>query len=303
MSVSETHRAGAWVVSPAPVPALTATVDRVATTDVLFIGDLHLDHPTADRAAVKRLLDDARERNAAIALLGDVFDVMQGFGDKRQSKSELAARYTGRDDYLTAVLEDVLEVLEPYADLIWVVLQGNHESSVARYNGVHLEQLLAHELRRAGGACVAPGYETYALLRFRFREADGKADAVVPLWLTHGYGGGGEVTKGTIQAARRAVTYPDARIVVSGHIHSSYFIAHEQHRVTARGIVYDVEQEHYVVNTAKNEHKSHRGWHVERGRGPRKLSGWWGSFRRARGEAAALSASEKVSWDFYRAKP
>ena len=304
MSVTDAHAVGAWEANHAPIPTLTAAVDRAAGADVLFLGDLHLDHPHADRAAVKRLLEDARARNAAIALLGDVFDVMQGTGDRRASKSELAARYVGRDDYLMAVLEDVLEVLEPYAKLVWLVLQGNHESSIARFNGVHLEQLLAHELRRAGGATVAPGYETYALLRFQFRETpSNRADNVVPLWLTHGYGGGGEVTKGTIQAARRAVTYPDARIVVSGHIHSSYFVAHEQHRVTARGIVYDVEQEHYVVNTAKNEHGARRGWHVERGRGPRLLSGWWGSFRRARGEASSASAGERVSWDFYRAKP
>jgi hypothetical protein len=301
VSVTEAHPVGAWHATPAPIPALTGIVDRAEPTNLLFLGDLHLDHPSADRNGIKRLLDDARERNAAIALLGDVVDAMQGTNDRRAAKSELQARYVGRDDYLIAILEDVTEFLLPYADLIWLVLQGNHESSIARYNGVHLEQLLAHELRRAGGVAVAPGYQTYALLRFAWRENPTKADAVVPLWLTHGYGGGGEVTKGTIQAQRRAVTYPDARIVVSGHIHSSYFVGHEQHRVTARGVVYDVEQEHYVVNTAKNDHELRRGWHVEKGRGPRRLSGWWGAFRRARGEFSGQS--EKVSWDFWRAKP
>ena len=293
---------GAWETGNAPVPALTGTVDRTTGATILFLGDLHLDHPKADRVALKRLLDDARERNAAIALLGDTFDVMQGAGDRRASKSALQERYVGRDDYLVAVLEDVAEFLLPYADLVWIVLEGNHESSVARYNGVHLEQLLAHELRRAGGFAVSPGYQSYAVLRFKWRDGP-KCEATVPLWLTHGYGGGGEVTKGTIQAARRAVTYPDARIVVSGHIHSTHFVAHEQHRVTARGIVYDVEQEHYVLNTAKNEHAERRGYHVERGRGPRKLSGWWGEFRRARGQLAASSTGERVAWDFWRAKP
>lgn len=294
---------GAWEVGKAPVPCLVANVSRSEGATMLFIGDLHLDHPKADRHALKRLLEDAVERNAAIHILGDAFDVMQGAGDRRSSKSALMTRYVGRDDYLTAVLEDVVEVLGPYAANIHVVLEGNHESAIARYNGVHLEQLLAHELRRLGGQAIAPGYQTYCLAAFRFGDARERADATVPFWLTHGYGGGGEVTKGTIQAARRAVTYPDARFLVSGHIHSTYFVAHEQHRVTQRGLVYNVEQEHYVVNTMKNEHAERGGYHIERGRGPRMPSGWWATFRRARGGDVDKTTSERVTWDFTRAKP
>jgi hypothetical protein len=300
--MTEPARAGAWEVrEDLPVPAARARVNRSEGASILFLGDLHLDHPRSDRKAVKRLLDEAAARDAAVVLLGDQFDVMQGVADRRSAKSDLMRRYAGRDDYLTAVLEDVSEFLTPYARHIWVVLDGNHESAITKYNEISLTRLLVHELRRAGGPAVTPGYQSYALLQFRWGNND-RSDETVPLWLTHGYGGGGEVTKGTIQAARRAVTYPDARVVVSGHIHSSYYVAHEQHRVTSRGLPYNVEQEHYVVNTAKEEHAARSGWHVERGRGPRSLSGWWGSFYRARGEEVA-GMVDKVRWDFWRAKP
>jgi len=293
--------AGAWTVSDAGIPTATANVNRDEGATLLFIGDLHLDYPNADRKGAARLLKRAVERDAAIILLGDVFDVMQGMGDRRRSKAELRARYAGRDDYLTAVLEDVTAFLEPFASHVWIALDGNHESAITHYNEVSLTKLLAHDLRRAGGPVVAPGYQTYALARLSFRQDDTRADTVVPFWISHGHGGGGEVTKGTLQAQRRAVTYPDARFVVSGHIHSSYFVAHEQHRVTPNGLVYDTEQEHYCVGGWKNEHRGSR-FHIEKGRGPRLPSGWWATFYRAHGDATEGRA-DRARWEFTRAIP
>jgi hypothetical protein len=301
------HGIGAWFPSEGgDVPCVTARVTSQEGASVLFMGDLHLDNPKSDRGAIKRMLDAAVQRDAAIVLLGDVFDAMQGARDPRGSKADLLAKYVGRDDYLFAMVEDVAEFLRPYARNIWVILQGNHESSVAKHYGVHLEQLLAYELNKFGGQVVVPGYQTYGLIQLSFRDEVAKhrsvADAKVPFWMTHGSGGGGEVTKGTIQAHRRAVTYPDARFVVSGHIHSSYFVAHEQHRITAKGYTYDTEQEHYVVGSWKNEHEPGRGWHVERGRGPRLPSAWLSTFYRSHraGNGAASGEVNRVRWEFTR---
>ena len=290
-----------WSPIDAPVPAARAIVSRADGATLLFLGDMHLDHPDANRRALTRLLDEAVTRDAAIILLGDTFDVMQAVGDRRGSKADLRRRYAGRDDYLTAVLEDVSEVLTPYAPHIWVVLDGNHESSVTKYNEISLTRLLVHELRRAGGPTVTPGYQSYALLHLAWTDRE-KRDATIPFWIAHGHGGGGEVSKGVLQAQRRAVTYPDARFVVSGHIHSSYFVAHEQHRVTPNGLVFDTEQEHYVVGAWKNEHVRASGWHVEKGRGPRMPSGWWATFYRAHGRAEA-GVADRARWEFTRAIP
>ena len=294
--------AGAWAIRDGNIPTARANVTREDGATILFVGDMHLDHPAADRKAAARLLKEAVDRNAAIILLGDTFDVMQGQGDKRRAKHELMARYAGRDDYLTAVLEDVSGFLEPYASNIWVVLDGNHESAVTRYNEVSLTRLLVHNLRGMGGPAITPGYQSYALAQLAFREGGPRTDYVIPFWLTHGYGGGGEVTKGVNQAHRRAVTYPDARFVISGHVHSSYFVAYEQHRVTPNGLVYDTEQEHYCVGTWKNEHASRSQYHVEKGRGPRLPSGWWCVFYRAHGKAEEGRA-DRARWEFTRATP
>jgi len=295
---------GSWEVRNAGVPRIHGHLARETEPTLLFLGDLHLDNPKADRAALKRILGEAVARDAAVLLLGDVFDAMQGSGDRRGTKRDLMAKYTGRDDYLTALVEDVSEFLSPYAKHIWLSLQGNHESSVARHYGVHLEQLLAYELNKAGGNVIVPGYQTYAVLSFSWGK-ETVTHATVPFWIAHGHGGGGEVTKGVIQAQRRAVTYPDARFVVSGHIHSSYFVAHEQHRLSHTGQVFNVEQEHYVVGAWKNEHEPQQGWWVEKGRGPRMPSGWWAKFHRihARKKSGNSRTLVPVGWEFTRAIP
>jgi hypothetical protein len=298
------HKIGAWTPQSKGVPRIDAIVNRTEGATLLFLGDLHLDNPKADRAALKRILDEAVAREAAVLLLGDVFDAMQGAGDKRGTKKDLMARYVGRDDYLTALVEDVAEFLTPYAKHIWLILQGNHESAVARHYGVHLEQLLAYELNKAGGNVTVPGYQTYAMVGLKFGDRQTGA-GTIPFWIAHGHGGGGEVTKGVLQAQRRAVTYPDARFVVSGHIHSSYFVAHEQHRLSSKGMTYNTEQEHYVVGAWKNEHAPASGWWVEKGRGPRMPSGWWATFYRAHGivKSGTDASVNRFRWDFTRAIP
>lgn len=285
-----------WEIQHGPIPIAIGVISVEHKPSLLFLGDLHLDNAKVDRAAVRTLLNEAVERDALVVLLGDVFDLMQGYGDKRASLSALKRDYAESGSYLGAVLDDVTEFLLPYARNIWVILQGNHESTVARFAGVRLEQMLAANLTRAGGAPVTPGYQTYALAKLY--HATDKRVRDVPFWISHGYGGGGEVTKGVIQAQRRAVTYPDARFVVSGHVHSSYYVAHEQWRLDRYYRPFASEQEHYVVGTFKDEFSSGSGYHVEKGRGPRLPSGWWAKFSRRK-----RRDSVQFFWSFERAVP
>lgn len=257
---------------------------------VLFIGDVHWDNSKCDRKALKRLLDEALERRAAIVDLGDWFDAMQGPGDRRATKSALREEHQ-RDDYFNALVETSARWLEPYAGNFAVMLTGNHETAVTKHHEIDLTAAHVTALKALGSPVIYGGYQTYALMRLSYAKTQRQT---VPLWLEHGHGGGGAVTKGVIQAQRRAVTYPDARIVLSGHVHSSYYVAHEQWRVSQAGVVSRAEQEHYVVNTFKDEWGTGRkGWHVERGRGPRVPSGWWARF---------YYRNNAFHWEFTRAK-
>lgn len=259
---------------------------------VLFLGDLHWDHPLCDRQALKRILDEAVASGYWIALLGDTFCAMQVTGDRRGSKGAVRPEHA-RDDYLTALIETSVEWFEPYREHLWLVLHGNHETAVLKHHEVDLVRHFAGGLSSTAHTVLTPGYSSYAILRLARQRQRGS----IAFWLAHGHGGGGPVTKGVIQAQRRAVTFPDAQILVSGHIHNSYFVAHEQHRLAVSGRVYATEQEHYVVSSFKNEFKDGRGgWHVERGGGPVIPSGWFGEFR------FKSSDTSEVAWDMRRAK-
>lgn len=235
---------------------------------LLFMGDLHWDHPRTDRNAMRRVLNEAVERDAWIVLLGDTFCAMQGKYDRRGTKEAVRPEHQ-RDDYFTALTETAAEWFKPYAKHIWLVLDGNHESAVKKNHEV---DLVKHFVDALGEPILRPGYTTYALVRFKRQNQQ----ATAPIWLGHGSGGNSPVTKGTISAQRRAVMYPDARVLVTGHIHNQWYVAHPQLRVNKTGKITSVLQEHFSVGTFKDDYGGGKGgWAVEKGFGPTVPSVWW----------------------------
>jgi hypothetical protein len=296
---TEPHLVGRWEQTQfGDVPCLETFIERANPQTLLFLGDLHLDHYKSNRKDLKRVLDDAVEKEAAIILVGDVFDAMQGKSDRRANKAALRSRYTGRDDYLGAIVDDVSDFLMPYARNIWMVLEGNHESAITRWSEINLTRLLVHNLNTQGGAkALAPGYQTYAALKLN--HSQNRRGVILPFFVTHGFGGASAVTGGAISMQRRAVTYPDAEFVVSGHLHRSLSSEQAQHRISQRGRVHDTVQEAYQVSAWKSASMNAAGFETERGFGPTIASGWWAEFYRARGENPVPA----YRFWFYKAKP
>lgn len=239
---------------------------------VLFLGDIHWDHIRCDRKALKRILDEAVAQDAWIVLLGDTLDLMQGRNDRRSSKSSIRPEHNN-EDYFGSVLETAVDWFTPYAKNLWLVLDGNHETAILKHNEVNMTRAFVRELSsKAGHNIMYPGYSTYAMFRATMHKT---RRTTRKFFLHHGMGGGGKVTKAAITAQRMAVTYPDADFVLTGHIHGSQFTAHEQWRINDSGKAYITEQEHYLVNTFKEEFKKGKGgWAVEKGFGPKVPSGW-----------------------------
>lgn len=91
----------------------------------------------------------------------------------------------------------------------------------------------------------------------------------------HGYGGGGPVTKGTIQSSRRRAMLRDYDVEWMGHIHESWL-----HRDVVEGLAPSgrpIYSDVYSLRTAgyKDEWSGGNGWHVERGAPPKPLGAWW----------------------------
>jgi hypothetical protein len=93
---------------------------------LLLRSDAHTDNSKCDRELEQKHLRQALERSAIICDLGDCLDLMQGASDRRQCKSQLRSSHAAAA-YFDAVINEVAERYEPYAQH-WAFLgQGNHE--------------------------------------------------------------------------------------------------------------------------------------------------------------------------------
>ena len=258
----------------------------------LLSSDRHWDNPHSNLKLQKIHLDQARERNAKILDFGDLFCVMQGKYDRRSSKSDLRPEHQV-DNYLDAVVNTAVDWFSPYADLFALVSEGNHESAIRKNHETDLIERFVTTLNYKNGTKLTKGlYTGYVRFRFKKKKSSSRLTPIL-LNFTHGYGGGGPVTRGVIQTNRKAVYLPDAQICVSGHIHESWQIAIPRERVNHKGTIHLDEQTHICLPTYKEEYLAGENYHRERGRPPKPLGAWWLRFYFELGE---------IKYEFTRAK-
>lgn len=240
---------------------------------VLLSSDRHHDNAFCRQDMELAHLEQAKERQAVIVDAGDLFDVMQGKDDRRQSKDELRVE-NKRTAYLDSVIKSAAEFYGPYARHFAVIGRGNHESAILGHHGVDLISNLVHRLNADhGGRVYAGGYGGWVVFRFYIHQTVCTARF---LKYFHGSGGGGAVTRGVIQTNRMAVTYPDADIVFSGHTHDSWIVPIARERLSQKGFQFQDVAYHVRTPTYKDEYRAGEGgWHVERGGPPKPLGAVW----------------------------
>lgn len=234
----------------------------------LLRGDAHADNPHCDRQLMIHHMNQARERNAGIIDVGDLFCLMGGKYDPRSDKTGVRPEYQV-SDYLGAVEDDMVRIHEPYADLFVQVSDGNHNTSVLR----------RHEYDILGRFCRRLGIERgrYAgWVFFRFSGTKGNR-TTRKLYYHHGVGNGGIVTKGTLNPLRIASYTPDADIVLGAHIHEQWLFPIERQRITDSGRTFFDKQYHCQLPTYKQEY-NYSGYHTEKGGPPKPLGAWWLKF-------------------------
>ena len=258
----------------------------------LLSSDRHWDNPHSNWKLQKTHLEKARERNAKILDFGDLFCVMQGKYDRRASKTDLRPIHQV-DNYLDAVVNTAVDWFSPYADMFALVAEGNHESAIRRHHETDLIERFVTTLNYKNGTQLTKGlYTGYVKFSFKKQKSRERQTPVV-LNYSHGYGGGGPVTRGVIQTNRKAVYLPDAQICVSGHIHENWQISIPRERMNQQGNLYLDEQEHICLPTYKEEYLSGENYHRERGRPPKPLGAWWLRF---------YFENQKIKHEFIRAK-
>jgi hypothetical protein len=238
----------------------------------LLLGDQHWDNPKCDRVLLKKILDEAKECGAGILDCGDLFCAMQGKYDRRSNKSDIRPEHqTG--DYLDALVRTAADFYEPYAHNIVSLGYGNHEMSILDRHESNLTERLAQTLRdRTGAPVPVTGYTGW----IKFALTRGTNRTSTTLWHMHGYGGGGPVTKDTIQAQRQQAYVEGADILFSGHVHERWCMEHMKVSIDERGEVKHRSIWYVKSGTLKEEYSSGKGgWHVGTGKPPKPLGAWW----------------------------
>tara|TARA_R100000008_G_scaffold22720_1_gene12054 strand:+ start:3532 stop:4407 length:876 start_codon:yes stop_codon:yes gene_type:complete len=244
---------------------------------VLLSSDQHWDAIECDRKLLKKHLEEAKEKNADVLIFGDFFDVMGGKYDPRRRKGDIRPELNV-DNYMDELTNQASEWLLPYAKNIKFISRGNHEVSVLKNQEVDLVDRLVTLLNYKGGKetnIVTGTYRGYVLCKFDTGKSGGRHKYTIGY--THGYGGGGPVTKGTIQASRKQIYMADADIIVQGHIHEAWTMEIVRERIgpppshTPRLEVCT----HIQLPTYKEDYGDGDNWHTHTGKPPKSVGAYW----------------------------
>lgn len=227
--------------------------DNTITSDweqwILLSSDWHWDNAHCDLPLLKRDMQEAKNRQAAIFAFGDLFCLMQGRYDPRRSRSGMR-RDLDQDNYLDCVVNKAADWFAPYAENVAFASRGNHEISNMRNNDTDVLERWCERMRLQGSGVITGGIGGWVFIRVL---RNGRSHTL-KLNFHHGAGGGGPVTKGVIKTNRRAVYLPQADLCVSGHIHERWVVSSTQEMVTDRGRRFLKEQTHICLPTYKQEY-------------------------------------------------
>jgi len=243
----------------------------------LLLSDVHFDNPKCKRKLLFKHLDEAKKLNAPVLINGDLFCLMQGKYDPRSSKSDIRPQHN-KADYLDAVINEAATLFAPYGDILTVVGRGNHEQSVLHRQETDVIRRFCLRLSEKCGRTVYPGgYGGYVIVKFEYPK--GKASTPsrrsVRIKYFHGSGGGGIVSRGVLKT-RMGIYLPDADIVTTGHIHEKWAVNIARERLSEHGNISLSNQLHVCTGTYKEEYGTGKsGWHVETGKPPKALGGYW----------------------------
>jgi hypothetical protein len=244
--------------------------------EYLLISDAHIDNAHADRQMFDRHMRQCRERGAQWISNGDFLCLMQGSWDFRKDTS--ACRPEHRDGrYLDAVINTTADYISPHADMALLFAPGNHENSVRKRHETDMNERLVEAAKARNTAChaYAGSYANWVRFLVRGKVRRQIFGNSIVMYMHHGYGGGGPVTRGTIQTSRMAVYLPDADIIWTGHTHDEWIMPIQRARLSLHGRPYLDRVLHVRSPGYKDEFSEQNGWAVEKGMPPKPKGALW----------------------------
>ncbi len=238
---------------------------------LLLIADEHWDNVNCQRELLASHLQEALDTDSPVIRVGDTYCAMQGRWDPRADRSQLRPEHSG-NDYLDQLVATSVRWYREYAPVIALSMTGNHEASIYLRNQTNLLQRW-HDLTRS--KCreyigIVGGYSGFLGISI---PTTGSRSIHRTMYLHHGYGGGGEVTRGFIDHSRtRGQAIAD--VYVSGHIHRRN--VDENMILTYHPGAHSVEKRQQLfVRCGTYKSEENCTWHVSKGRAARPLGGYW----------------------------
>lgn len=240
------------------------------TTVGLLLSDVHYDSTKCDRDMLRDHLDKALALKASVYIFGDWFDLMQGMYDPRRSYSSLRPEYKSIT-YLDDVINDAVEFLEPYKEVLAMVGRGNHETNIEkRLSTSPIDRLVG----ALGGGIMAGPYSGWVQLVYSRNANNHGGRHQRMLHFHHGYGGNAPRSKGVLNVDLDQKEWPDADVIVSGHTHQKWHVPMSVERITDRLNTYEDTVHHLKLGSYKKLDRF-AGWEVEKGFQQPRLGGWW----------------------------
>lgn len=243
--------------------------------EFLLISDLHYDSVKCERKLLKRHLEQAKEKGAGIIINGDLFDAMQSRNDRRRAKGALRPELLNTT-YFNGIVDELATMLEPYSDLIVLVLKGNHETAVERHCDINLLSNLQYRLMATNPKMQAVFglYESFVKIKGR---PNGVRQNTFQWYFHHGSGGGAAVTHGTINFARLSEMIEGPDLFSMGHTHIR--IADQRNVIKLNRAGELVPKKRWFLRTGSYKKDDvGEGWAKEKNMSPGALGGWWIKF-------------------------
>lgn len=210
-----------------PLSLNTIVVPKVNEWITLFFAsDFHIGSSFVDYAKIKKDLDEAKQRNARINLVGDIFDCVVQGDTKRFDPHGLDPRIAKSPASINAAVDIAVELFKPYANLIDCIGIGNHEWQLMHRCNVNPVRSMIDALNKTDGVAIKyTGYtwfQKYKIVRGNYEGRRGGIPLVV--YYHHGCGADAPITHGIMDASRAAVgnVYD---LFVFGHRHKSFAMA------------------------------------------------------------------------------
>lgn len=236
---------------------------------ILWFADLHFENPHTDKKNLKKIIDS--NPTSYIIIGGDAFDLMESFGDPRQSKDRQRDMGVG-SNYINHVLDEFIKFFSPYAKRILSINFGNHEGAFIKRHGFDLPEAAASILNNQYGANVVCGdYAGYISLSIS-RSGNGSWVSNT-MYFTHSSGSIGKRSKGMLAIDILKGQHPSADTFLFEHDHEAFIKPEVVEKLSSsKTDLIDKHMWFVSVPTMKDEFGGvRRGFHHEKNMGKRVI--------------------------------